>query len=189
MTTPKVAYVILNHLGGPPLARLVQTILASDHDGCVVVHHDGRHAQAELGASADDPRVQVLSSTAERDWGSWAITADILETIAVAEAKADWIVLLSGQDYPTGPLREFGATLAESGYDAFVSAHPLPESRPPSTDTAGVYGWIRYHFRWRRLPGWVLGWLGDLFTDSIVASPRLAGAAVHLHLVAAGGRR
>ncbi len=170
VTTPTVAYVILNHLGGPQLARLVETILGSDPNGCVVVHHDRRHADVDLGGAADDPRVHLLRSTTQRDWASWPITAAILEAIAVAEAKADWIVLLSGQDYPTGPLGAFGATLGASGYDAFVSAHPLPESRPPSADTAGVYGWIRYHFRWRRLPGWILGRLGDLFTASIVAA-------------------
>jgi hypothetical protein len=170
VATRRVAYVILNHRGGPQLARLVGTLLVSDPDGRVVVHHDGRNAELDLGPNADDPRVHALESKTKRDWAGWPITAASLEAIAVAEAKADWIVLLSGQDYPTRSLTEFGAELAASGYDAFVSARPVPESRPPATDTAGVYAWLRTYFTWRRLPDWVLGWLGDGRIGSRLAS-------------------
>jgi hypothetical protein len=170
VATPRVAYVILNHRGGPQLARLVATLLNSDPEGRIVVHHDGRHAELDLGANANEPRVHVLESTTRRDWAGWPITAASLEAIAVAEDEADWIVLLSGQDYPTRSLTEFGAELDASGYDAFVSARPVPESRPPATDTAGLYAWIRTYFTWRRLPDWVLGWLGDGRARSRVAS-------------------
>jgi hypothetical protein len=137
-----------------------------------VVHHDGRNTGLELGARANDPRLYVRESRARRDLGSWSLAADVLEAIAVAEAEADpdWIALLSGQDYPTRSLTDFGAELAASGYDAFVSARPVPESRPAATDTPGLYAWVRYHFTWRRLPDWVLGCLGDGQTRSRAAS-------------------
>jgi Core-2/I-Branching enzyme len=191
--TPRVAYVILSHRGGPQLARLVGAVLASDPAGHVVVHHDGRHARLDLGASANDPRVRVLESNARRDWGSWPVTADILEAIAIAETDVDpdWIVLLSGQDYPTRSLTGFGAELAVSGYDAFVSARPVPESRPPASDTAGLYAWIRCNFTWRRLPDWVLGWLGDgrarARARSVIRRVSLAQPWIFIWSLPAGG--
>lgn len=62
----------------------------------------------------------------------------------VAHTDADWVVLLSGQDYPVRPLAEVEARLAAARVDGFITARPVPRPRSRVPDEPAR----RYHHRW-----------------------------------------
>jgi glycosyltransferase involved in cell wall biosynthesis len=160
----RVAYVLLTHRAPAQIRRLVDRLLRSDPAGLVVVNHDAASTPLDLGPYADDPRVHVRPASPGRRWGSYALAADLLQTIgwAVDHLDAGWLAILSGQDYPLRSLEPYGRQLSDSGLDAFVTARPVAPTRPPAADSGAVYTYVRYFFRWRELPGWVLGWVrGD----------------------------
>jgi hypothetical protein len=59
----------------------------------------------------------------------------------------EWLVLLSGQDYPIRPVAQIEQSLADAGVDAFIETWPCerPGVRESVDEFAG-----RYFFRWRR---------------------------------------
>jgi hypothetical protein len=85
----------------------------------------------------------VLSRSIHGEWGSYALVEIALYGIDDLHARAiayDYLVLLSGQDYPTTDLREFEAALAASG-DGFIQTDPHPGTLLD-----------RYRFSWVRFP-------------------------------------
>jgi hypothetical protein len=61
----------------------------------------------------------------------------------------DWLVVLSGQDYPIRPIAEIENSLAVTDVEAFIETRPCkcPAPRTSIDEFAG-----RYYYRWRRLP-------------------------------------
>ena len=160
----RVAYLLLTHRAPEQVRRLVDRLLRSDPTGMVVVAHDATSVSLDLGPHADDPRVHVRPASGRRRWGGYALAADLLDAIGWAADNLDagWLAVLSGQDYPLRSLNSYGRQLSASGLDAFVSAQPVAPVRPPATDSGAVYTYVRYFFRWRELPAWMLGWIrGD----------------------------
>jgi hypothetical protein len=157
----RVAYVLLTHRGSGQIVRLVDRLLRSDPSGVVIVNHDATRCRLDLGRYADHPRVRTRVASTSRRWGSYALAADLLDTIAWAAENVDagWLTILSGQDYPLRRLETFGPELSASGYDAFVTAAPVALTRPPATDSGSLYTHVRYFFRWYELPRWMLGWV------------------------------
>lgn len=159
-SSPKVSYIVLSHRNPAQIRRLVDRIIYSDPHGHVLLHHDSRAAELDLGVYAEHPRVHVSVSSSDRRWGSYTLVADLMEAIgkAMTLLAPDWLTVLSGQDYPLRGLSGFGEKLQRSGYDAFVSAEPVAERRPDVANSGALYSYARYHYRWYRLPGWLLGW-------------------------------
>jgi hypothetical protein len=62
-------------------------------------------------------------------------------------ARFDWLVLLSGSDYPVRPVAEIEAALAGADADGFIETHPCEPPairRGRSVDEPA----LRYHYRW-----------------------------------------
>ena len=83
-------------------------------------------------------------------WAHWSQVQAIVETTQTMLADhpaIDWIVLLTGQDWPVVPIEEIGAALAGTDVDACIDA----------VDTTQAWGWDagrRYLNRWYELPPW-----------------------------------
>ena len=104
----------------------------------VVVHHDPSHNPAPPGWLTDRERVHVLAAEPIR-WGHFTSIEAFARAARWAEAELDydWLVLLSGQDYPIKPLAAIEATLAVAPFDGFLRTAPPPSRRKSSgaTDT------------------------------------------------------
>ena len=113
-------------------------------------HHDDRSSQLDRAAldALDVLRIEPPSPVA---WGEFAQLAMILRCLrfALAQADFDWLVLLSGQDYPVRPVAEIECSLALADVDAFAETRPC--ARPSLAAIPDEFA-ARYFFRWRPLP-------------------------------------
>jgi len=118
-----VAYLVMSHHRVEQLLRLVRTLRALSPGAAIVVHHDAARVPVSeadvLGAGAD----RLLLGREAVRWGDItqvnALTRCLREV--ATEFDPDWMVHLSGQDYPLRPLRELETRLAAGDAEAFLA--------------------------------------------------------------------
>ena len=133
----KVAYLILSYT---PAERLVRTLRAGSPGAVIAVHHDDRRRSlGEVDALRIPPR--------PIEWGHGSQLAAVLRCLRWVRERADfdWLVLLSGQDYPVRPVPEIEGSL--TGTDAFIEAAPVAPLRFRRGQEDEFAR--RYRFRWR----------------------------------------
>jgi hypothetical protein len=111
-----------------------------------VIRHD-RSAEPVDPRFRGRSRVDVLDGEGSVTWGDFSYSQVLLDAFdwCLANMDFEWLVLLSGQDYPLMPIAEFERVVSDSGADGFVQAKPLAEAFP------GVRGLERVDFRWASL--------------------------------------
>jgi hypothetical protein len=128
----KLVYLVVSHRNPGQVLRLVGTLRESG-TATVVVRHDQRHSRLDAGA-LEQAGARALADDVEVEWGDWShlrMLIGALEHIA-AELDPDWLIVLSGQDYPLRPLAEVEERLATAEHDAFLgSAWELDTDKPP----------------------------------------------------------
>jgi hypothetical protein len=144
----KVMYLVFSHVNPPQVARLVRLLRAGSSDSHVVLHHDeaSSHLDPELLAGLANVHVLPYRPIA---WGTFSWVNALLRAIrwALEYLEFEWLVLLSGQDYPTQSVSSIERFLATTEYDGFLKGFPLG-SRP---ETAGE-DLQRYLYRYYRIP-------------------------------------
>jgi hypothetical protein len=135
---PLVAYLILSYTR----PELVERLVARLRGGVVAVHHDDR--RSTLG---DVDALRVPATPIE--WGHGSQLAAVLRAIDWVRERADfdWLVLLSGQDYPIRPVAEIEAGLAAAEVDAFIQTAPVAPLRLRRGEVEEFTR--RYRYRWR----------------------------------------
>jgi hypothetical protein len=136
-----VAYLILSYTR----PELVERLVARLRGGIVAVHHDDRRSR--LG---DVDALRIPPQPIE--WGHGSQLAAVLRCLRWVRERADfdWLVLLSGQDYPIRPVADIEASLAAAEVDAFIQTAAVPALR---LRRGGVDEFaLRYRYRWRPLP-------------------------------------
>jgi len=149
---PSIAYLIVSHKLPRQVLRLVSTLRLGSPDSHIVIHHNpkgvalDRSALAALDARQIEPATPVL-------WGHISHLIALLRCFSwlLTHTTFDWLVLLSGQDYPVRPLADIERDLATANVDAFIESHACPRPRGRQIDEFAM----RYHFRWRQVPPWV----------------------------------
>jgi hypothetical protein len=144
-----IAYLVLSHTEPALVARLADRLLRGDERCHVVVDHD--RAGPPLDGLPADPRLHRRLSARSGGWGGFGLVQAVLGAFGAVrrELDPDWVVLLSGQDYPAQPLAAVREHLAASGADAHMTV--LREV----TDGDGEqdrFWHARYFNRWMRLP-------------------------------------
>lgn len=132
-----VAFLIVSHRNPRQVLRLVRA-LREGRDTGVLVHHDQRTEPIDPAAvtAAGGRHVHYGLPVA---WGNTAYTEMLLRALEELreETDPDWVSVLSGQDYPLRPVRDFEAHLANSPHHALLadfweldlSAEPPPRRR------------------------------------------------------------
>jgi hypothetical protein len=151
----KLAYVITAHKNAGQLRRLLAAIDSAHH---TYVLHVDRRAPAPVHAAAYDfasrhPRAAVMAPR-NIGWGAWSLCRIQIDLMASAlNVSDDWqyLINLSGQDFPLRTQEEIAAALA---------AGPAGANRLQVLDFAATNGtirkrldhyWIEWHSRSRRL--------------------------------------
>jgi hypothetical protein len=147
-----VAYVILSYRSPDVLARLVRTLRAGSPAATIAVHHDGRRCPRP-----PLPGAELVEPAWPAEWGHGSQLAAVLRCLRWALARSDfeWLVVLSGQDYPVRPLPAIEADLADAPVDAFIESAPVRRLRL----RRGRVGEFerRYRYRWARIPAALAG--------------------------------
>jgi hypothetical protein len=120
----------------------------------VVVRHDERHSRIEPG-DLERLGAHALRDEIEFEWGGWTHLQVLLRGIARVRdlLDPDWLLVLSGQDYPLRPLHEVEGFLAETELDGLLGdAWELDTSRPPAPPRDDFF--LRYAYRHYPAPPW-----------------------------------
>ncbi|HWE13266.1 MAG TPA: beta-1,6-N-acetylglucosaminyltransferase [Solirubrobacteraceae bacterium] len=151
---PVIAYVVLCHHKAPQTLRLVRTIRRLSPRARVLIRHNqpSGYIDAEQARAAG---ADLLISRLPTRWGGWSLVAATIEAFDHVRRRhdPDWIVLISGQDYPVRRLDEWELELLGGEWDAIVPAERLGDGRfglRPRETRDGLV--MRYTHRWYRLP-------------------------------------
>jgi hypothetical protein len=152
----RIAYFIQNHLPPPQAARLVGALRRGQPDAFVLIGHDpfaGRCTVEEMRRVLD---VDVFGVREPPKRGYFSLIQPYFEAVEWLSNHGidyDWLVYLSGQDYPVQPLvrlRNFLDTCEADGFlrhwDAFSTENPW--GRPKQ-------GLRRYGYQYSDAPGWL----------------------------------
>jgi len=117
----KVLYLIQTHKNPEQIYRLTQTIKKLAPTSYILVCHNFTYSNLDVGPLQTLPEVKVISS--KRELGDFSIIQEYLEVIGwllSQNIEFDWLINLTGQDYPTQPLSQLEKLLLETQYDGFL---------------------------------------------------------------------
>lgn len=141
-----VGYSLYTYKEPDQIAQLVGQLLKADDTRGIAIHHDANSGPLER--FTPDSRVDILDHPVKVRWAHWSQVEAIVRTtdsLLRQHPDVDWIVLLSGQDWPVVPVEQIGPTLAGLEVDACIDAN----------DARDEWGWDasrRYGRRWYDVP-------------------------------------
>lgn len=149
----RVAYFVQSHRSPRQVERLLGVLRRGSPDALLVVGH------CPAGEPLDGAVLEAVGAlhfTHRRrcQRGYWSLLEpyfDAVELLARQPLDYEWLVYLSGQDYPVRPLAELEAELAASDKDGYLTWRHVTER---SADGRRRQGRVRYLYRYFDLPGW-----------------------------------
>lgn len=138
-------YLIASHTQLQGVARLARILSYESPAGCVFVHHDAKAGNIPSTLFDGIENVHVVHDPVAAEWGTFSLVDLVLRSLRQiwqTGKASDWVVFLSGQHYPTRPLRDFESMLATSNADAFMTFEPITKSDRHLND--------RYRFAYRQ---------------------------------------
>jgi len=145
----RFCYHIQSHRSPEQLTRLVHAVKRYSPTSVVHISHDVRGAQLDVAELQALPDVVVqLHEGGYGDFSHVDRYMAAVDWLAAEGVEVDWLVNITGQDYPLVPLDEAEDELVQSGADGFMEYWDAlgPESHWPRRRVHS-----RYHFHHRRL--------------------------------------
>lgn len=144
-----VCYQVHTHRDPAQVTRLVRRLVAGD-DAIVIVSHDDRGEELPTRSLEALGNVHVMRTRG--GYGDLSHVDRWMAAVRWLDAHGvdyDWMVTLSGQDYPVRSIATVEKELAESAYDAHLEHFPAfsPDGQWPRRRVRG-----RYLYRHHRLP-------------------------------------
>jgi hypothetical protein len=149
----RCCYFLQTHRDPDQVLRLVRTLRTGSPRSLVVIQHNPAGCKldhAPLQALGD---VHLLDIGYRQIRGNWSCqvqpTLDAMAWLGEQRIDYDWLVTLTGQDYPVMPLAQSERILRDGGHDAFLRhwdvlapGSPWPRHKPVR----------RYWYRYARYP-------------------------------------
>jgi hypothetical protein len=148
----KLAFLVVSHHNPAQVVRLVRT-LGEGPAAEVVVRHDQRRSRLAADA-VEQAGGRLLRDELDVEWGGWSQLRMLLAALehVAAELDPDWLMVLSGQDYPLRPLAQVEERLASSGHDAHLG-HPWQLDTGALPPPPAEEFFLRYAYFHLRAPG------------------------------------
>ena len=144
----KVVYFVASHVNPPQVARLVRALRTGNPESRVVIHHDEKVSHLDPATVLEFGNVEMLPAMPVQ-WGQFISSRMVLSAIEwiCAHHDFDYVIYLSGQDYPIKPLAQIERELGEQvgRTDAFCDVTPARQSQ-------WHLGPERYLYRYYDLP-------------------------------------
>lgn len=147
--TPTVCYQVHSHRSPGQVERLVRRLTEGTRGGVVLVSHDVRGEPLPVRRLERLGDVHVLPAAGGYgDFGHVDRWVDAVRWLTAHGVPYDWMVTVSGQDYPVRPVPEIERRLAAAAVDGFLECFPVfgAESHWPMRRARS-----RYLYRHRRL--------------------------------------
>jgi Core-2/I-Branching enzyme len=139
-------YAVTSYTAPRQTERLVARLRRDRPDARLIVSHDRKMPPPSVDALAA-AGAELWLTADPITWGDATYLKSLLAVISQAElGPGDWITILTGQDYPIRPLRDYESHLASGGAD-MVLEEPDDDPRLPLSLE-------RYLVRSYRLPRW-----------------------------------
>ncbi len=171
----KTLYLIASHTNPGQVERLARLLARGGGERDVLIHHDAK--------SRDIPDIAGIGNTflypspVAVHWGDFSQVRLFLDVClwALEHHAFDWLVFLSGQDYPIRKIEEIEADLSRMQEDACLTAYPI--ARHPIWRARE--GFDRYMFRYYSLPDFpysyrfpgLVAWLQNLANRANALNP------------------
>jgi hypothetical protein len=149
----RVAYFVQSHRDPRQVERLLGTLRRGSPDAVLVVGHCAAGEALDAGV-LDGLGALYFAHRQRCRRGYWSLLEpyfDAVELLARQAVGYEWLVYLSGQDYPVRPLADLEAVLASTDHDGYLTWRPV-DAR--SADGRRRQGRVRYLYRYFDLPGW-----------------------------------
>jgi hypothetical protein len=145
-----VVYLLQTHRDPGQIHRLVQTLRSSNNAFILVSHNragcDLSTVPLEALSNVAVTRVEV--GDARGRFSLEQVYLDAIEWLFQQKIKFDWLVNLTGQDYPIQPLSTIEDCLANTHYDGFIEYFDaLVAQNNPWGVREGSDRYL-YHYRW-----------------------------------------
>ncbi len=136
----KVVYLIASHVNPRQIVRLVRTLRDGSPTASIVIHHDYSRSYLDPTAFAGIDSVHIIEDYISVRWGRFSQVAMVLHAFewALSHLEFDWLVFISGQDYPIQPLSQIERFLETTPYDGFMRGVALEESIPCGPDECSI---------------------------------------------------
>jgi hypothetical protein len=145
----KVCYLLQTHKNPDQIYRLIRIIKKSSSDSQVIVSHDFTNCNLDVAALQDLSGVQLIPGKGGR--GDFSIVQgylDAVDWLLSRNIEFDWLINLTGQDYPTQPLSQIEKFLAETHYDGFLEYFEVFSKQ---SHWSNREGYSRYFYRYKKL--------------------------------------
>lgn len=150
-----IAYVITSHTNHQQVLRLVHALQTGRNTGQIIIHHDAAQTAFDPALLADLPAVHLLENPVAVGWGEFSVVEAELRCLDWLQQNAidfDWLVLLSGQDYPIQPLSHFEQLLNSATSDGFLEYFPIDQVPPTQWNWHDQTGIDRYYYHYHTVP-------------------------------------
>jgi len=147
----RVAYFVQSHCQPAQVQRLLGRLRAGSPDSVLVVGHCPAALPLDEGELR---RLGALHFLHRRraSRGYWSLVEPYLDAVALLGERGidyDWLVYLSGADYPLRPVAAIEADLAASSYDGYITWQRADGRAPDGRRKQGI---VRYRYRYVDLP-------------------------------------
>ncbi|MBW4641439.1 MAG: beta-1,6-N-acetylglucosaminyltransferase [Goleter apudmare HA4340-LM2] len=144
----KICYLIQSHKNPEQIYRLIKAIQQSSTNAQIILNHDVSSCNLDI-TELQKSGIQVLSGKGGR--GDFVILQSYLNAIKWLidnQINYDWLIYLSGQDYPIQPISEIEKFLAKTSYDGFLEYFDVFS---PSSHWSIQEGKSRYLFKYKKI--------------------------------------
>lgn len=119
----RILYLIASHTKPEQVIRLVKTIRLNSPGSFILIHHDYASSFLDRSAFEQMQHVQIIEDPVPVTWGEFSLVAmelHCMNWLLTRSISFDWLILLSGQDYPIRPIPEIEQFLKTTEYDGFM---------------------------------------------------------------------
>jgi hypothetical protein len=155
----KVCYLLQSHKNPEQIYRLVHTIQKLSPTAYIVLNHDFANCDLDRSKLQNLPNVHVIPSRGGR--GGFDLVQSYLDVVEwlLESLDFDWLVHLTGQDYPIQPLSKVEDFLADTNYDGFMEYFEVFSEASPWKIQEGH---TRYCYQYRTLVSSLSEWQKEI---------------------------
>lgn len=154
----KICYLIMSHKDPEQIYRLIRTIKTFNPNSHIILSHDSINCSLDISILQKFSGVDVQFTTGER--GDFSLIYKYFSAIKHLFSNNidfDWLVTLSGQDYPTQPLSELEDLLSTTEYDGFLEYFQVFSPESPWSIREGSQRYLyQYQNNFFSLPKWII---------------------------------
>ncbi|MGV2829116.1 beta-1,6-N-acetylglucosaminyltransferase [Myxosarcina sp. GI1(2024)] len=158
----KIVYFIQSHKNPEQICRLVKTIKNSSCNSLVLLSHDFSSCPLDLSNLSHFSGIELIKryrGARRGDDSVLEIYLEAIEWLFERNFNFDWLICLSGQDYPVRPIPELEAFLATTKHDGFISHWDVFADESPWGKETGRK---RFFTQYLKLPQGSKWWLRKL---------------------------